>query len=433
MGILDSVLGGSTGPEIVNGVSAFEIRALSSGKILRLQGRGLPHRPFTLETTQRAELTWLPGYAQAVMQIGGPTEEPTTINGKWSDKWLAESDQAALDLGPLGNSFAAVDNAIGAAGARVGLGSSNTTKTKEIIAVTWANQRIQTASAACDVVDELVRTGALVEVVWDRVARRGIIQKFRKSWLNSHDVEWEMEFLWTGRAEAEKPVSTPELGVGDTVSLLQQLADTLGTEALPPTFPMANDVLSDVNAGILRISATTQAISDTVVNITDLALSPISTARSLVALYSTLRGQARDLRDTLRSRMPSGLRKSGTGTNVQQGARTGVAPGQVVPEASASYTDKLVSALYVATVSSTLKQIESTSAVAADEHQRKLDRQVVTTVTAKAGQDLRSLSQEFYGTPNEWKRIAQANGLRSAALVAGLQISIPRLTDGELC
>ncbi len=450
MGLLDQL---SSGPQVVNHVSAFVIEPIASSSgglsglgssILRavgattkgmvLQGRGLPKRPLSLTTSQRLTLTWLPGYAEATAQPMGAKEPPTTISGKWSEKFIAKDASAAEDLGPLGNAFAAADNAIGTAASKVGLGSAGLGGVgNEIEPILWNGQRVNKVYKAAELIDDLVRGAVYVEVRWDNHARRGFITEFRKDWHTAVDLEWEMEFTWTSRAEPNPPVTAQELSMGDTVSLFQKLADALNTEALPPTFPMTQDVLADLDAGIKRIAATSQAISDTVGNISALALAPFAVARSVMALCDTIRGQADALRNFLQALPPADLRTNRAGSSTTLKAQTSSRPAALRSASSTSFSDALVCAEYVKRVGGVLKQLSAGAVIQKDEFAKKLERQTAAVVTTRAGDDLRSISTRYYGTPNEWKRIAQANGLTSAALTAGLVVIVPKFGDGEGC
>jgi len=432
MGILDRV---RSGPEVVSSVSAFIIREVSTFDRVILTGRGLPHRPFSLSTSQRLSMTWLPGYSVATAQLLGAKEETSTIRGKWSDKYLAQSATSAQDLGPLGNAFAGIDNAIGAAAATIGLGSTGLGgAVNETEPVSYKNQRVESAFAAAEIVDNIVRTGALVDVFWDNHARRGFITKFAKDWYTSRDLEWEMEFTWISRQEADPPVTAQELGIGDTASLFQALSDALNLEALPPTFPMANDVLADLNAGLLRIANTTQAIADTVNNTATLVIAPFTIARNVMALSETIRGQAVGLANTLRSRVPSGMAKVKRDGNRQEEQAENASDPQIEKsEYAVSFSDDLIAKAYLANVLTALNEIAKVGAEKRDEYAQKLDRQIDAIVTVRAGQDLRTLSVTYYDTPHEWRRIALANELSATEILPGMVLVIPRLSDGEGC
>jgi len=443
MGVIDQLSGA---PEPVISVSAFVIEPVDQGSLsglasklgggsrgLQLQGRGLPFRPLSLVTSQRMTLTWLAGYSEATAQPRGAKEDVTTIRGKWSDKYLSTDATAAADLGPLGNAFSAVDNAIGSVASKVGLGSSLGGVANSEIPVTYKGERVEKAYKAAEIVDNMVRGAILVEVRWDNHARRGFITKFSKDWHTALDLEWEMELSWISRAEAAPPVTAQELSMGSTASLFQSLADALNTEALPPTFPMASDALADLDAGIKRIAATSQAIADTVGNITSLSLAPYGVARGVMALCDTIRGQADALGDFLAGQVPADLRTNRAGSSTGAKAQMASRPAALSAATSTSFGDAMVCWEYVRRVSGILKQIKASAVIQKDEFSRKVERQTVAVVTTREGDDLRSLATKYYGSPNEWKRIAQANGLTSAALTAGLSVAIPKTADGEGC
>jgi len=440
MGVIDQL---SSGPAALAGasVSAFVIEevqpvgfATQSTRGLQLQGRGLPRRPLSLITSQRMSVTWLPGYSVATAQPLGAKEEVTTINGKWSDKYLAVNDTAAADLGPLGTAFSNFDRAIGRAANTVGLGSGfGGGATNDVVPVTYNNVRVEKAYRAAEIVDDFVRGAVFVEVRWDNQARRGFITKFTKEWLTALDLQWEMEFTWVSRAEANPPVTAQELSFGSTASLFQTLADALNTEALPPTFPMATDALADVDAGIKRIAATTQAISDTIGNTTSLALAPFGVARSVMALSDTLRGQADALKNFFEAQPALGLHVVRTGTSASAKAQTSAQPSRLSAPSLSGFSDAIVASEYVWRIYGILNQIRRAAVIQKDEYARKLERQVVAVVTTREGDDLRALATKFYGNPNDWKRIAQANGLTSAALTAGLTVVVPKFSDGDGC
>lgn len=441
MGILDSL---SNGVTVVNSVSAFVIEEIQQGSLsgfgpqrgggLELQGRGLPHRPLSLSTSQRLTMTWLPGYSVAVAQPMGAKEEITSIKGRWNDKYLAKDELSAADLGPLGNAFSTVDNAIGAAAAKSSLGSGSVGGvSNDTVPIKYKGQRVEKAYKAAEIVDTMVRSATFVEVRWDNHARRGFITKFSKDWHTALDLEWEMELTWVSRAEANPPVTAQELSMGGTASVFQALADALNTEALPPTFPMAVDALTDLSAGIKRIAATTQAIADTVGNVTALSLVPFGVARGVMALCDTIRGQADTLRNFLVAQAPADLRTNRAGSSGTIQAQMASRPAALSAASGASFTDALVCHEYVRRVDGVLKQIIAQAVIQKDEFAKKVERTAVAIVTAREGEDLRTLATRYYGSPNDWKKIAVANGLTSAGLTAGLSVVIPKNTDGEGC
>lgn len=221
--------------------------------------------------------------------------------------------------------------------------------------------------------------------------------------------------------------------MGDTTSLFQTLSDALNLAALPPTFPMANDALADLDAGIKRVAAATQAIADTIGNVTALVLAPFGVARAVMALCDTIRGQADGLRDFLKNQVPGDLRTNRAGSSTTIKAQMASRPAALSAAGALGFADTMIAAEYVHRVDGILKQIVSAAVLQKDEYARRVERTAVAVVTTREGDDLRSLASRFYGSPHDWKRIAQANGLTSAGLTAGLNLIIPRSSDGDGC
>jgi hypothetical protein len=58
---------------------------------------------------------------------------------------------------------------------------------------------------------------------------------------------------------------------------------------------------------------------------------------------------------------------------------------------------------------------------------------VVSVFQAREGQDLRQVSQDFYGTPDEWRSLMVYNHLLSSGLVAGQVIFVPAQPPQDNC
>ncbi len=82
---------------LVSNVSSFTIRELTgtTQREIRLIGRALPYRPFSLTTQQRVELTWYPGNPEATSTILGASEGPTQLRGYWKSKFLGEAENTS--------------------------------------------------------------------------------------------------------------------------------------------------------------------------------------------------------------------------------------------------------------------------------------------------------------------------------------------------
>lgn len=422
--------------KVVTGSSSFSFKELSGQKrVLRLLDRALPHRPFKTIVRQRNDYSMLPGYAKASLTILGPEDAPTSINGRWSDKYISLSEEAADEGNAVERSFVSIDSAIGATGQRIGLGAPPPNASNQLEPAVFDNIRVNTVRELTRIVDTWCREGRLLEVSWDTHAWHGIIEEVQLEWDNSHDVHWTINFKWISRAEATSPsVIANELSVSSTASLFQKLADLLGTEALPPPFTMGNDLFADVTAGINRIAATTQAIADTIQSVATLVMAPANAVRQVIALSNTIASQATQLVTDLQLTFVSGGQyKRQTAVNAPLAASAATRPALVEPVVGLSFSQRLVVAEYCNRVAGVAKQLRYAAVLKSREFAATLERDLLSVYSARAGDDLRNLSEKFYGTPHAWRRIMVFNGFTAPELTAGQTVLIPRVSEMEGC
>ena len=423
--------------EVVATSSSFSFKELSGQqRILRLNGRALPYRPFRNTVRQRNDASMLPGYSRASITLLGPEDPPTTINGKWKDKYISLNEAQATEGSVIQRAIDTVDQAIGAAANAARFGMSGAQYgTNETVPIEFHGVRVKTVREAAGIIDTWVRTGQLLEVTWDTIAYHGLIEEFETSWHNTHDLEWEMTFRWIGRAEPTVPaLLSDELSVNDTASLFQQLADQIGIEALPPTFPMAEDAFRDMDALIKRIATSTQAVADTIQSVANLIMAPANAVRQVVALCNTIEGQCRQLVENLQLTFVSGGQyPKYTNIDPNVGMTGSVNPGIIQPIVARSFSERMVVAEYTNRVAAVTKQLQREAVARSRQYSAQLQSDLVSVHAAREGQDLRDVSQIYYGTPHEWRRIFSFNELTSTQLVANQVLLIPRVTMAEGC
>lgn len=416
--------------------SSFSFKEMSGQqRILRLNGRALPYRPFRTVVRQRHDATMLPGYSRASLTLLGPEDPPTEIRGKWKDKYISPNEAAATEGTVIQRAVDTVDNAIGTVGAFANFGTPSQFATNETIPAEFEGDRVRTVKDLCKIIDTWCREGRLLEVSWDAIAYHGIIEEFETMWDNVHDVGWEIRFRWVSRAEnAVAPILSDTLSANDTVSLFQQLSDRIGLEALPPTFPMATDVFRDMNALILRIGATVKAAADTVQNVANLIMAPANAVRQLIALTNAVESICTDLVANLQLTFVSGGQYP-TYTNIDPavGLRGSTSPALSQAITPRTFPERMVVAEYTNRVSSVTKELMREAVRASREFTSQLERDLVSVYTARAGEDLRAVSQRFYNTPHEWRRIFSFNELTSTDLRPNQVLLIPRVTTAEGC
>ena len=84
-------------------------------------------------------------------------------------------------------------------------------------------------------------------------------------------------------------------------------------------------------------------------------------------------------------------------------------------------------------VQSAIRELRSATLILQDDYRKQLERDVQAVIYAREGDDLRIISTRFYGTPDNWRKLAQANGLTTARLTAGMRIVIPASSFDEAC
>lgn len=375
--------------EVVNTVSSFGIRQLTgrSPKELTLVGRGLPYRPLTLKTEQRLELTWYPGNPEATATVLGAKEAPTIINGAWKDKFIR------TDIPQ--------DQVVGAIGLQP----------NQISPILLDGTAAEDVAAAADYVDEIVRSGQLVEVTWDRVTRHGFLRTFDKSWLNTHDLEWSMAFEWISRGEQTFPaVIVAEQSIGDAANEMAQLAGDLEDAATDPPFAVVGEFYADLTEVLGTIQSRVGEVQSAVANQVDLALAPLDAVRRVVALSTAMIDDTQNLLDLMVSEVDGAFNTE-----------------TLFPQLS--FQQRLVTATYNRGVRRAARALQIVAIQRRDRLARTLEGHLLGTHTARSGQDLRDVSQLFYNTPFEWRRLLTFNQLTTPALVAGQLILVPQLTS----
>jgi len=355
--------------------SAFTIRELTGQqRTVVLTDRGLPYRPFELTTKQRVELTWYPGNPQATATVLGAAEDPTSITGAWKDKYLA----------PLGENV--------------------------LQPITLDGEQVANARDACRVFDSIVREGQEVEVTWDDQTRRGFITEFRKRWLNVHDVEWEMRFEWISRGEPTAPaVVAQSTSPDDAASQFEQKNASLQNNAIVK-FAMSLSTMTTLLTSLSAINVATAGARTTVNELTRQSISPSSAARRMVAVCNALLTSTDELTQFLASRPAFALIDAG------------------VPIEDIPFARRIVAYRYARRLIGDAREMARLAIEYRAAMLQQIEEQLLGIYTSRSGDDLRSISRAYYGTPFEWRRLLLFNNLRSNELAPGTLVLIPQFT-----
>lgn len=363
-------------PEIANRASAFTIRELTGQqREVRLRGRALPYQPLQFSGSQRVEMTWYPGSPNATAQVLGPTEDETTVNGVWKDRFLKSSPQQ-------------------------GAGDAN---------ATIDGRAVRDVMELVKAVDSIRRQGQQVQVTWDEIVRFGFMTKLTTRWHRRQDVEWEIAFEWISQ-EGGVPQSTfaTEAAASSMRAATADLLARLQNETRV-NFAVVRRYGEPINAALNAlelVSSELDALSDSSLRPT---ISPTETALRATSLTQTI-----NVRTTELMQAATGLGPREARSDVP----ASVVPGQVI-----------ATMFFQRRLRRTARELRSRAVVTWRELVRRVESNVIARHTAREGEDLRDVSQRYYRTPHEWRRLMQFNRLDSPALEAGQVVLIPRLVQ----
>lgn len=364
---------------------------------LELFGRALPYRPVGFSGTMRAEVTFYPGNPVATTQIIGPTEKPTTMEGYWKDRFLDVTDSS-------GN----VVEATGIAKLSGGAGAGNVTTAKDLV----------------NLIDDIRRSGQLLIVTWDAIAREGFLTDFEQRWHNRHDVEWRAEFTWSSQNDPDPPAVMPQVDTSDfqaeAASLSQDLTSTVagaqGTLAIVQgRIAGAKDFMTDLSAKVSAVESAVASVGATATQVVDLVLSPVDAARRVLAIVQYTKATAQDTMDAAQAHAYQSL-TAPLPLNLPGSSST-----PVVTPGRACATAK-----FLRNTRASARSIRSLSAQRGQEIASRIgDAGGIQVVIAKDGQDLRDISIAVYGSPQQWRLLKSYNGLTSSALTKNQHVLIP--------
>jgi len=394
--------------------SAFVIKELTGDKrTLTLKTRALPYKPFTLEGTQRNSIDWYPGSPIGTLQVYGAKEEPTTISGEWKDIFLGGlaigSAPAVVEaegestLFPVESGEADVDLSEG---------------------ISLSETVLNTARALVKVVDDIRRKGQEVEVTWLDQIRRGIIERFAVNWNTGHDCAWSLTFAWISQGETLRDATLVESGndLGDIPNMLQSEIDALDAAQLGDLgqsgfrFADISDLLTAVSANIQDF---TDSLTDAIVQAGQILSTPSDAIRKVAGVLDGVKLEAEALIDIAAGVADGALLDTGSLNRV---AATVLSFGEMLG-ARGRVRDQSDSGVAIRNIAAS--------------EQAKILRAVSTTVVkvfqARQDQDLRQVSQTFYGTPDEWRSLMVYNNLLSSGLAAGQVVFVPAQPPQDNC
>ena len=372
-----------------SGSGSVVIQELTGDKrTITLSGRALPYKPIVFAGQHRIEEIETAGFSSTGQQPTGAKELPSTWKGAWKTRHLGDRDER----------YAQVDGG-----------------TSEIIdgieAISVSSNQVGSAAELAELIDDVRRKGQLLRVSWLHLVRIGRLSTFTQEWQTAHDVDWQMEFKWTGKDETAPAATSSESNLS---SITQQVSkaymdleratemDAIGDDLDPTAADM-------IDAGVGRIWRGVQDIEGAITARVSAVTDPIDSLRHAMVSMTALRDEAELFQAEL-------------------GAR--VAPSYILVTDPFDLSGVPAGRALAAAVSRQLG-IRSARAMkhraARQRHAalKALDANLLAVVLCKEEQDLRVLARIYYGNVEDWHIIRAFNGFAGSIVPLGTVVLIP--------
>jgi len=378
--------------------------AEEGGGTLKLTQRALPYMPLSISGKQRAEFNWYPGNPQATVQMLGPEEQTITLKGFWKDKFIQGTTAAQF--------ISAEVNAL-----RAALSTNSTTSAS-----------VRDVASLVKIVDNMRRMGRRIVLQWDKLIRYGHIIGFTQTWHTPHYCEWELEFAVAALEEPRVAASTPnQTNLGDAAVQAAEWAKELERAKVaykPATVVLAPEVLKALNEFENNCIRTSNYIGGGASYVAQaISLGPNIT-RSVI---SSLAGVGTNAVTAAGAVFDVALTEVfAIGTFTAAGVSLVTGETNSFREDSLPFGVQLGAASYQRGLKNQCQTIAYSTAVTRWAMQQQLQDELKASFTAKQDMDLRDVSTQFYGTPDNWRDLLIYNGLTSSRLTAGQLIWVPQ-------
>lgn len=393
-------------------VPVLVIHDFTGGRQIALGGRALPFRgSIKFISNQRIDEGEYTGFPRVNQTVLGGREGDTEMNGEWHDRYLDDP------AGPSAILRSTVDN-----GDASDIGFSRT--------------ELRTGRDLCELFEDIVYRGRPLKVLWAHLFRLGRLTSFEQDWQNLHDVKWKMTFKWIGREEQfgmPSPARTTLVGLSQafkaSYSDMHAATNFDGLDGLDAGFADRVDTFTGkIKRAVAEAETTVErrvsAVSDqrdALLRATSIATYVRDQAQQLIDVMDSATYPAMLAVQQPNSLVPDGFRDTDALTDFDFGKSgrlienlTSAPPGQAV--AAACQQRAAVRAA---------RQMRHTAARQRFAAIRSLQQDALGTVILRDGKDLRDLSRDWYGNPEDWEQIRQFNGFSGVSPPAGSLVFIP--------
>lgn len=376
----------------------IEELGIASPRRITLKSRAMPYQGVAWEGEQGVKTTWYSGNPVASVQVLGPRELPTTMEGMWKDRFLPGSILVE-DIGGVG-----------------GVGGNGSTSLEVL------NEGIKLAEDAAQFFHKIRRAGTALRVQWLSETRFGILRHFSAEYDRAQDIRWSAEFEWYAWDDdeslrtAEEPIASSSLL--DTYNLIVNaiaLAPDIARAVQATLVDLVNDI-GDSIGELFSILETFDSILDT-------------PGAILGAMLNTSRELGRELTELMRKLMDV------------RWPNTVSAPAMGGPSMSPVHSSKTQSSVvkqelefdrWRRTVGKIAGKLRTNSDAAVHQRIERISPKTTRSTVILAGMTLYDVSRKYYGSPDFASYIARANGASSARLVPGTTIRIPPRPTGPI-
>lgn len=383
---------------------------------LELIGRALPYQKVKFEGTMNAEVTWYPGNPTATVQMLGPQEGTTAINGIWKDRFVRTTIPGLLFNTPVINPPGKI---------------------------LYDNTAVQDVLQATKIVDGFRRRGQILKFSWDEITRYGIMTRFTQTWDRREDCEWEMEFQWVSQTEAVPTVSFSLAAlIGDLINAILDAINS-ALDFVAACIGMIQQIIDFVNSIVNLINNIVDAIVEIASklaslgrSIANLAMVPMEIAQAVVSACQSIKSQFVQMANAFESipdRYGAAIASvTGGETKAQKDDAAATAALVAAKRNTAVENPSQAQVLTISKLKRAAMRAARKARIAAAQKAAELlesmaQRNDVITVIAREGQNLREISQTYYGTPDEWQTIGRFNGIHGSALTVGQIVYVPSL------
>ena len=401
----------------------FRIIPLEGGlPVISLAGFMLPFRGVSFPTEQRIKTTYYPGNPQASQTVVGPTLPNTTVVGRWMDISRGVSDGEPRTV--VRQIEYLVQHAIP-------------------VEVQWGGRNFGTESGIDDD---------------PAIVRRGLVKKIDPKYNRLEDVEWSIEFEWSG-GDVQSQSPTLSSDVVDQGGAFVDFSDQLGTtvDTTQSWMDSAWQLLGKGSNALLAVSDAMDYAQNRLIE----AISVVDGASDLLqdvsSLPSEIANRVQGVCDRAVLACANGRAAvdafCGTWELVNRGLPQAQTPGSTNNPLSVEAkraklaliaTDDPLNHLDQETaLHDVISQWDETAALAARRSaaiQSQTLPDIIAIVRPPAGSDLRDLAVQYYGDSTLWVVIAAypANNLDSSEVPAtptgpsdtgAPPIYIPRITS----